>query len=164
MRNIEIEANVMEITPEFEIEMNNFKLQTRQLDKSLHNQYGLIKKFQDDFRNNELNVLRELDKSTTKIFNFMNIFETYIQYNTIMAKNNEIKQKNASLECELFQKQYELEKKKEKKVKAEKEENQLKAQLDTLKQSIRQQAAYNKVLGHKYNNELNKKNQIHKPI
>lgn len=60
-----------------------------------------------------------------------------------MANNTEIKEKTASLECELFQKRYELKKKKDN---LENEENLLTAQIDELKRLIRQQAAKNKKL------------------
>lgn len=64
-----------------------------------------------------------------------------------MANNTEIKEKTASLECELFQKRYELKKKKDN---LENEENLLTAQMDELKQLIRQQAAKNKELSKMY--------------
>lgn len=68
-----------------------------------------------------------------------------------MINNFEIKQKNTILECELFQKRYEIKKKQEQL----KEENALKTQLNELKHLVRQQAAYNKELSKQFH-QLNK--------
>lgn len=68
-----------------------------------------------------------------------------------MIVNFEIKQKNNILECELFQKRYEIKKKQEQLEK----ENVLKIQLNELKHLVRQQAAYNNELSKQYQ-QLNK--------
>lgn len=64
-----------------------------------------------------------------------------------MASNAEIKEKSATLECELFQKQYDVQKKREK---WKNEENLLTTQLNELKMLAREQAAYNKELSRQY--------------
>lgn len=64
-----------------------------------------------------------------------------------MASNAEIKEKCSALECELFQKRYELKKKKEK---LEEYENQLTSQLHESKRMVREQAVYNKELYRRY--------------
>lgn len=71
-----------------------------------------------------------------------------------MAKNAEIKQNNNALECKLFQKQYEANRKKDK---LEEEEKLLTTQLNDLKISVRQQAAYNKRLSEQYIDLNNRK-------
>lgn len=68
-----------------------------------------------------------------------------------MINNFEIKQKNTILECELFQKRYEIKKKQEQL----EEENALKIQLSELKHLIRQQVAHNKKLSEQFH-KLNK--------
>lgn len=60
-----------------------------------------------------------------------------------MAYNIEIKQKSTDLECELFQKRYEVQKKREK---SKEEINLLTSQLNELKQNVWKQVAYNKEL------------------
>lgn len=64
-----------------------------------------------------------------------------------MVNNFEIKQRNTILECKLFQRRYEIKKKREK---LEDEENLLKTQLNELKRLVRQQVAYNKELSKQY--------------
>lgn len=64
-----------------------------------------------------------------------------------MASNVEIKEKNAALECLLFQKRYNMQKKREK---WENEENVLTTQLNELKQLIREQVAFNNDLSRQY--------------
>lgn len=71
-----------------------------------------------------------------------------------MADNIEIKQKSSALECKLFQKRYEINKKSEK---LKDEENLLTEQLNELKQLVRQRAMYNKELFTKYIKLKNKK-------
>lgn len=71
-----------------------------------------------------------------------------------MADNIEIKQMSSALECELFQKQYEIKKKSEK---LNEEEKLLMEQINELKQLGRQQAMYNKELSTKYMKLKNKK-------
>lgn len=60
-----------------------------------------------------------------------------------MAYNIEIKQKSKDLECELFQKRYEVQKKSEK---SKEEINLLTSWLNELKQNVCKQVAYNKEL------------------
>lgn len=60
-----------------------------------------------------------------------------------MVNNIEIKEKNKILECEVFQKEYAINKKKKK---LEEQENQLSTQINELKQLIRQQGIYNQEL------------------
>lgn len=60
-----------------------------------------------------------------------------------MMNNIDIKEKNKILECEVFQKEYAVNKKKKK---LEKEENRLSTQINELKQLIRQQGVYNQEL------------------
>lgn len=60
-----------------------------------------------------------------------------------MVNNIEIKEKNKILECEVFQKEYAVNKKKKK---LEEEENRLSTQINELKQLIRQQGIYNQEL------------------
>lgn len=64
-----------------------------------------------------------------------------------MLKNAEFKEKNQHLECTLFQKQYEMKKKRDK---LEEEEKVLIAQLNKLKKSVHQQAARNTELMKQY--------------
>lgn len=68
-----------------------------------------------------------------------------------MINNFEIKQRNTILECELFQKRYEIKKKREQ----FEEEIVLKAQLNELKHLVRQQVVYNKKLSKQFH-QLNK--------
>lgn len=60
-----------------------------------------------------------------------------------MMNNIDIKEKNKILECEVFQKEYAVNKKKKK---LEEEENRLSTQINELKQLIRQQGVYNQEL------------------
>lgn len=60
-----------------------------------------------------------------------------------MLNNIDIKEKNKILECEVFQKEYAINKKKKK---LEEEENRLSTQINELKQLIRQQGVYNQEL------------------
>lgn len=60
-----------------------------------------------------------------------------------MVNNIDAKEKNKILECEIFQKEYAINKKKKK---LEEEENRLSTQINELKQLIRQQGAYNQEL------------------
>lgn len=64
-----------------------------------------------------------------------------------MEKNIEIKQKNTILEGELFQKRYEIKRKRET---LEEKEQLLISQLNELKRLVRQQVAYNKKLFKQY--------------
>jgi len=60
-----------------------------------------------------------------------------------MLKIAEMKEKNIILDSKVFQKRYEIKKKREECLRREKE---LISQLDKLKESVREQAAYNKQL------------------
>lgn len=68
-----------------------------------------------------------------------------------MINNFEIKQRNKILECELFQKRYEIKKKRE----LLEEENASKTQLNELKHLVRKHVAHNKELS-KQIHQLNK--------
>lgn len=70
-----------------------------------------------------------------------------------MAENIEVKQASSALECELFQKRYEIKKKSEK---LNEEEKSLLEQINKMKQLGRQQAMYNKELSTKYMKLKNK--------
>jgi hypothetical protein len=64
-----------------------------------------------------------------------------------MINNLKIKQKSSVLECELFQRRYEVNKKKEK---LKEKETSLTLQLNELKKLVRHQAIYNRELSKKY--------------
>lgn len=64
-----------------------------------------------------------------------------------MINNLKIKQKSTVLECELFQKRYEVNVKRER---LKEKENLMTSQLNEFKQLVRQQAAYNKELSMQY--------------
>lgn len=64
-----------------------------------------------------------------------------------MLKIVEMREANKILDSKVFQKRYEIKKKREERLKREKE---LISELDTLKQLVRQQATYNKQLSQQY--------------
>lgn len=64
-----------------------------------------------------------------------------------MINNLKIKQKSTLLECELFQKRYEINKKREK---LKEKENLMTLQFNELKKLVRHQAIYNKELSKQY--------------
>lgn len=65
----------------------------------------------------------------------------------------ELREKNIILDSKVFQKRYEIKKKREE---CSKRENGLMSQLDNLKQLVRQQAKYNKQLSQQYIQLTNK--------
>jgi len=65
----------------------------------------------------------------------------------------EMREKNKLLDSKVFQKRYEIKKKREECLKREKE---LTSQLDELKELVRQQVTYNKRLSQQYNQLTNK--------
>ncbi|XP_022174887.1 uncharacterized protein LOC111036911 [Myzus persicae] len=152
-KNNNIHTTVIEFVPEFKEKIENDKSQIEQLDKTLSVQYATMKQLEESYKNIQLNVLRQTEINSFKAEKFNNIFESIFNYRMKMLKVAEMKEKNIILDSKVFQKRYEIKKKREECLRREKE---LIAQLDKLKESVREQAAYNKQLSQQYIQLTNK--------
>ncbi|XP_060849046.1 desmoplakin-like [Rhopalosiphum padi] len=150
--NINI-ASIIEFVPEFKEKIDNSKSQIVKLDKTLSVQYGTMTKLEEDYKNIQLNILRQTEISSIKTEKFIDIFDAILNYRTKMLKVVEMREKNIILDSKVFQKRYEIKKQREECLRRE---TALMLQLDKLKQLVRQQANYNKLLSQQYIQLTNK--------
>ncbi|XP_050059286.1 repetitive organellar protein-like isoform X3 [Aphis gossypii] len=150
--NINI-TSIMELVPEFKENIKNTKSQIEKLDKTLSAQYGTMTKLEEDYKDIQLNILRQTEISSIKTEKFIDIFDAILNYRMKMLNVVEMREKNIILDSKVFQKRYEIKKKREE---CSRRENGLMSQLDKLKQLVRQQAKYNKQLSQQYIQLTNK--------
>ncbi|XP_026807792.1 uncharacterized protein LOC113550258 [Rhopalosiphum maidis] len=150
--NINI-ASIIEFVPEFKENIDNAKSQIVKLDKTLSVQYGTMTKLEEDYKSIQLNILRQTEISSIKTEKFIDIFDAILNYRTKMLNVVEMREKNIILDSKVFQKRYEIKKQREECLRRE---TALMSQLDKLKQLVRQQANYNKLLSQQYIQLTNK--------
>ncbi|XP_015366567.1 PREDICTED: uncharacterized protein LOC107163608 [Diuraphis noxia] len=152
-KNNNISNCLIEFAPEFKEKIENVKSQIKQLDKTISVQYGTVEILQKDYKNIQLDVVRQIEINLIKAEKFENIFEAIHNYWTQMLKVVEMRENYIILDSKVFQKRYEIKKKQEECLRREKE---LISKLDELKESVREQAKYNKQLSRQYIQLTNK--------
>ncbi|KAL4090563.1 hypothetical protein QTP88_025369 [Uroleucon formosanum] len=137
-------TSVIEYVPEFKEKIEKVKSQIEQLDITINVQHGTVTRLEEDYKNIQLNVIRQTEINSIKAKKFIDNFGAIFNYWMKMLNVVEMREKNKLLDSKVFQKRYEIKKKREECLKREKE---LISQLDELKELVRQQATNNKRLG-----------------
>ncbi|XP_060876652.1 repetitive organellar protein-like [Metopolophium dirhodum] len=148
-----INTSVIEFSPEFKEKIEDAKSEIEQLDKTISVQYGTVASLEEDYKTIQLNVIRQTEINSIKAKKFIDNFGAISNYWMKMLNVLEMREKNKLLDSKVFQKRYEIKKKREECLKREKG---LMSQLDELKELVRQQVTYNKRLSQQYNQLINK--------
>ncbi|XP_029346449.1 uncharacterized protein LOC100573765 [Acyrthosiphon pisum] len=148
-----INTSVIDFVPELKEKIENGQSQIEQLDKTISVQYGTVASLEEDYKTIQLNVIRQTEINSIKAKKFIDNFGAISNYWMKMLNVVEMREKNKLLDSKVFQKRYEIKKKREECLIREKG---LMSQLDELKELVRQQVTYNKRLSQQYNQLTNK--------